>query len=147
MRGTEGFSLVEMLTVLVLVGIVSGLAAPSLSGYVQRHKARRALDQIAADVALARISAVRSGQRSFLTFSGASRYRVEVVAQGETAVREVGLETDYAGVVVIPPAGRLEFNSRGLLVSDLGDGYIVVAVGETRDSLMLTPAGRLYRDF
>lgn len=146
-RGTAGYSLMELLTVLVLVGIIASQAAPSLTSYVQRQKTRGALDRIAADVAYARVAAVRSGQHSIVRFSGPSEYRIEIRRDGQDALRQVGLAADYAGVVLLPPTETLEFNSRGLLVSNPGTGYIVVALGGTRDSLMITPAGRLYRDF
>lgn len=146
-RADAGYSLIEMLTVLTLVAILGSMAAPSLTAYGHRHKARRALDRVAADVAYARMAAVRSGAPSVIRFSGASQYRIEVTTDGEDAVRSVGLESDYAGVVLLPPHGALEFDARGLLVSDPGDGYIVAALGATRDSMMITPAGRLYRDF
>lgn len=144
--GTAGYSLLETLVVLAVVGILGSMVAPSLTEYVRRQKARSALDQLAADVAFARMAAVRSGERSVVRFSGASEYRVEHSLEGQAAVRATGLSQDYAGVVLLPPSGTLEFNSRGLLVSDPGDGYIVVSLEGTRDSVLITPAGRLYRE-
>lgn len=147
-RPDAGYSLVELLVVLLLVGLLATLAGPSLTGYVNRQKTRGALDRIAADLALARMSAVRTGHRSVVRFSGASGYRVEVeVAGGDESLRRVELGKDYAGVVVLPPASAFEFNSRGLLATAPGSGIVVVSLGGSRDSLMITPAGRIYRDF
>lgn len=146
-RSEAGYTLMELLVVLVLVGVLASMAGPAMSEYIGRQKTRGALDQVAADLAYARIAAVRSGRRAVVTFVGPSDYRVEVVGDTIGAARTVRLGGDYAGVVITPPGATLEFNSRGLLVSALPEQYLVVSLGSTRDSLILTPAGRVYRDF
>lgn len=146
-RSEAGFSLMELLVVLVLVGVLASMGGPAMGEYISRQKTRRALDQVAADLSYARVAAVRSGRRAVVTFTGPSDYRVEVAGDTAAAMRIVRLGSDYAGVVVTPPGATLEFNSRGLLVSALPQQYLVVSLGSTRDSLILTPAGRVYRDF
>jgi type IV fimbrial biogenesis protein FimT len=146
-RSRAGYSLMELLVVLVLVGILASLAGPAMGEYIGRLKTRRALDQITADLAYARMAAVRSGRRAVMRFQGPSDYSIEVVGDPTVPVRSVRLGSDYAGVVITPPGTTLEFNSRGLLVSALAREYLVVSLGSMRDSLILTPAGRVYRDF
>ena len=57
-RGRFGFTLVELLTAIVIVGIGASLAAPAFGAYVEKNRTRRALDRIVADVAFARLFAV-----------------------------------------------------------------------------------------
>lgn len=56
---TKGFSLIEMMIVVVIVGIMMALAMPSMIDWIQNSKARRAAESILSGLQLARIEAVR----------------------------------------------------------------------------------------
>src|SRR5690606_17646652 len=146
-RSDAGFTLVEVLVVLLLVAVLTALAGPSLSAYVGGSKTRRAVDRIATDLAYARMQAVRSGRHVVVRFDPSGSYRVEVVGDAEAPPRHVTLANEHGGILLSAPVDSLEFDARGLVVSDPGRGIIVVSHGEQRDSLLITPAGRVYRDF
>ena len=42
----QGFTLIEMLAVIMIVGILSAIAAPGLLGMLNRNKVSSALDQV-----------------------------------------------------------------------------------------------------
>src|SRR3712207_5741690 len=94
-RNTVGFSLPELVTVLVLIGILASLAGPSITGLVDRVKARGALDRVATDVYWARMQAVRSGRSVTVRFlpdpgctashTGAAAYRRYTVTVADAA--------------------------------------------------------------
>lgn len=146
--GRGGHTLIELLTVLVLILVIASLAGPSMNSYLGHTKTRRALDRVANDIALARMAAVRGGARAVVDFSGGSSYTITV--QGDTAavIRTVYLSDEYTGVSVEPPTsdGQLVFDSRGLLLS-AASGPIVVSAQGAADSAMITAGGRVYRDF
>lgn len=146
-RAADGFSLIEIMVVLVLMGALLSAAGPAASGYIGRFKTRNALNQIAADLVYTRMAAVRSGSGSSMRFTGSSMYSIELAGGVSNPVKSVSLDREYAGIVVLPPVSTLTFNSRGLLTSAAGTGHIVVSFGALRDSLVITPAGRVYRDF
>lgn len=61
-RHTRGFSLVEVLVVVALLGILAGLAAPSFSNLFQRYRTDAVREDLVASLQLARVEAVRQGQ-------------------------------------------------------------------------------------
>ena len=147
-RRDAGFSLIEILIVLVLMGITAALAQPSMENYVNRSKTRRALDRLTGDIAMTRMLAVRSGDRAVLEVSGTNRYRIWVEGVPVDTMKDVSLAEDYAGVQVQAPTpdGRLVFNGRGLLVTP-GTGLMVARFGALADTLKITAAGRVYRAY
>lgn len=147
-RGDAGFSLIEILTVLVLMSVATALAVPSLNEYVNRSKTRRVLDRLTGDIAMTRMLAVRSGDRAVLDVSGGDSYRVWVEGVPVDTVRVVPLAIDYAGVRLQGPTGdgRLVFDGRGLLITP-GNGLVIARLGERADTLKITAAGRVYRAY
>lgn len=145
----SGYTMIEMLTVLVLVGIIASIAAPSMNSYVGHTKARRALDRVANDIAYARVAAVREGRQATVDFgaSGSTSYTILLEGRADP-IRTVRLGEDYPGVTVTPPTAdrTLTFDSRGLLLTS-DPGAIVVSAAGQADSALITTAGRVYRDY
>lgn len=144
-RNDAGYTLIELLVVLTLAAIVAALAQPAMGGYIGQQKTRRALDQLSGDIAMARIMAVRSGDRTVLEVTDPSSYRIWVESSPADTVRRVSLATDYAGVQLQAPQGRLEFNARGLLLT--GAGSLIASLGSAVDTVNITSAGRVYRAY
>jgi type II secretory pathway pseudopilin PulG len=142
-----GHTLVELLTVLVLLMVLVSVATPSMRGQIAQNKTRRALDRVAADIAYARMAAVRNGASTVLQFSGTS-YTIEVQSSPARTVRSVELTRDFPGVSLTPPTsdGRLVFDSRGLLISST-PGPMIAAQGSASDTAVITAAGRIYRAY
>jgi Tfp pilus assembly protein FimT len=148
LRSTVGFTLTEVATVLVLVGIMTAVAAPSFSNAIRDSRARGATAQLAADLANARMLAIRSGRGASVTFSGTSGYSVSEGSGQSTVVRKAAdLSTDFGHtveIVRITGAQTVTFDSRGMATS--GAGKLVVrfsASGGTlqADTIRLSPIG------
>lgn len=146
--GRGGHTLLELLTVLVLILVIASLAGPSMNRYLGHTKTRRALDRVANDIALARMAAVRGGSRAVVDFSGGNTYTIALQGAAPSVIRTVYLSQEYRGVTVQPPTsnGQLVFDSRGLLLSAT-TGPIVVSAQGAADSAVITAGGRVYRDF
>lgn len=143
-RPTAGFTVIELVTVLVLLGILASIAGPAMGGYVGRNKTRSALDRISSDVSYARILAIREGQRMSVVFTGGGGYLLRVEDTAEV-LKTVDLADDYPGVAVSAPAGSLTFDSRGLL--RVGSGDLIVAMDGMADTMHVSAAGRVYRGY
>ena len=146
--GRGGHTLIELLTVLVLILLIASLAAPSMNSYLGHTKSRRALDRVANDIALARMAAVRGGARSVMDFGAGDSYTITVQGTPPRVIRQVSLAREYPGVTVAAPTAdaRLVFDSRGLLLSAMTGPLTVRAHGQA-DSALVTAGGRVYRDF
>jgi len=66
--GTAGFSLVEMLVVLVVLGLVASFGMPALRNLVPSQRLNAAAEAIAGEVALLRTEAQRTGRVTSLVF-------------------------------------------------------------------------------
>jgi type IV fimbrial biogenesis protein FimT len=65
----RGFSLVEALMVVVIVGALAALALPSMAGFSARQKLRGAADNLRGDLHFARSEAIKRRAHVFVAFS------------------------------------------------------------------------------
>ncbi len=60
-RRYHGFTLVELMVVVLVLAIVLGVAAPSFSALMQQNRSKATFHQLTASLAMARVAAVRRG--------------------------------------------------------------------------------------
>lgn len=147
-RGDRGgFSLIELLAVLVLVGLVLALAGPKFTATIRYFTARSATSQVVADLALTRTTAVREGRSASLRVLTASTYAVVVDAEGTTAdrtVKSVTLEGAARGVSLGTVGTRITFDSRGMRRN--ATERLTVTRSEGIDVVNVTIVGRVLRE-
>jgi len=148
----RGFTLVELITVLVVIAIGAAIAFPRLEGMAARARARGALDQVSADLYLARTLAVREGTRTVLRFQRRTdrpechrpTYSLVVRSTPERTVRVTDLRLGPSACLRLGTVDSLVFNSRGLPSGGLNRKVYVVQPGHT-DSLTFSLLGRTFR--
>ncbi len=74
--GRGGFTLIEMLIVVVLLGIMSSIAMPKFWQYRQAWKLESGGQQIIGDLQRARIAAIKRNRTVFLRKTGSSAYEI-----------------------------------------------------------------------
>lgn len=148
-RGRGGFSLAEILIVLVIMGIAMAMAVPRLRGMVRTSSIQGALNRVAGDLSYARIRAIRTGARTQVSIaSDGKSYTVVEDPAGATPVtrKTVNLKLDYPDLVLSPAPGVVSFDSRGMLRA--GGTNVVRATRQQRtDSLRVSGVGMIYRDY
>lgn len=113
----RGFTLIEVVVVLTLVGIGLTYAALSFGGYFQRVAAERAAQVFAQDLLLARNWATRGREPVVIRFFETGRwYEVEEQSTAtELALRRFGVSADVnlSGVTLDFVGDSVVFDSRG----------------------------------
>ncbi len=150
-RRDRGTTLVELLTVLVILGIMAALAAPRMSRMIASWQVDRALNGLHTDIWYARMLAVRAAERVEIrvTPTGANvcidRYEIVVVATPERLVKRVNVKTEVPGVCLSQnTTSALRFNSRGLPHGVMARTFTAAKAGISR-TMVLSQLGRLHR--
>lgn len=141
-RSTEGFTVVELLAVLILVGVLAAVALPRLTA-VEGLRSDNWREQTVAGLRLAQASAV--GHRRLVCASfAAGRLQLQIASAnpasscdsplrgpdgsadfGDTAPASGGVTVSPAGSIYFQPAGRASLDGAGSQV----DGRSVSATG------------------
>ncbi len=151
-RTNSGFTLVELLTVVILVGILASLAAPALSGQIARAQTQSTLNALRNDLFYARMSAVRGWHSVEVRFrwnadkSCADSYDILALSEPERIVKQVPVSTERPGVCLRMNNlnNPLVFNSRGVPSKVVARSFYA-SHGAAADSMRLSQAGRLAR--
>lgn len=150
-RRARGFSLLELMTVVVVIGIVLAFAVPSIERTLLLVRARGALNQVSGAIYRTRMQAVRDGRTVELVLtSGPDRCLQGYVVRpwGDSPSHPpVDLARDLRGLCLrhgrSPRDSVIGFNSRGMLRGDNASfWYTDPAIP---DRLVISIAGRVRR--
>ena len=145
MRTTNrhGFSLGEILTVIIIMGVVLALALPKIGNMNDRNQMRSAKDGISARLAAARAAAIASGRQSYFIIQGDS---IQVTASNGTAQVNKGailnLKRNFA-VTVTSPGFTIGFDGRGMTSGS--SQRIYFSRNSLRDSICISAIGLINR--
>ena len=137
--GAPGFSLVELVLVIVTIGLVAAIAVPRFAGASANYRASLSARRIAADLDVARSRAVAQGRPQSVVFT-AGGYRL---ADGASPLSpNVGEPVDLAGepyraaIVSANFSGTMTavFNGYGAAP---GGGEVVVRSGDSQKRVVL----------
>ncbi len=150
----RGYTIIEVATVLVILGTLGTTALPSFFSSQRQMKVRHAADEFLAAHSLARAVALRYGSRAEIHIDTAgARFWVEV----DTSVNHTGamdrigtvsyLSDD--GVTLTSTKAKVCFDGRGLATPIFGcppgDAKLVFSSGEYADSVITTQLGTVLR--
>ena len=149
LRCRAGVTLAELIVVLVLMGVIASFAAPPMMRWIRTVSSRSAADQIAADLTLARIQAVRQGRTVSFRVLNASTYQVtldDAAGNVVQTIKQVDVTGDYPNTYLSPAAGRMAFDSRGLRRAAVSTvSTIQVRRGDRVRQIQVTDVGRIIR--
>lgn len=154
-----GYTLLELMLVVALVGILAAHAVPRWSRYLDRVRVQAALERFAGDVARARMTALREGARVELELvpaphcpgagSGvvtAGGYRIRTAGEAGAGGHADGAVTDLPACLGTNNDAVVSFNSRGLLAPYENRTVWAERNGQ-RDTITVSVLGRVYRRY
>jgi prepilin-type N-terminal cleavage/methylation domain-containing protein len=164
-KGDRGFSLAELMVVISLISIASGVAFATLLPYASQYRVKGAAFLLAGELQRARMEAVRSRLCVFFDRTSTTQFRIVrdntaapncTLDAGDTTLRTISLasqfpgvtfsqgtaETDpFGGVVSGATPTSLRFEPRGVVTTTGGSGLFVNGTNYGPMAVTVTAAG------
>jgi prepilin-type N-terminal cleavage/methylation domain-containing protein len=135
----KAFTLPELVLVLAVVGILTGLALPRLSGAMDRIEVEEAANRLIAAHSRARIMAMTRGQVVLLSIDPA---QLTISAQGKTEPLWSDIGPAAVGVELAGPARQFTFSPGGTTVG-FSNATFQLTRGSATRTLVISRLGRI----
>lgn len=146
MPDNRGFTLIEIMVVIAVIGIVAAVSIPSMIDWRRDRQLRGSVNNLASDIQLAKLRAIREAEFVTISFDTATNsYAVHIdpnqngtLDAGEQSLRVVNLPRGitYTSVNLLPAGTFFSFNSRGVPTTN-GDSTVTMQYSAA-DTLALT---------
>ncbi len=140
----KGFTLVELLIVVVIMGIIAAAGAPSYRTWIENSHVRAAAESVVAGMQRARAEAVARNTAVSFTLGGGAFYTVAVVATGEVIDTRANGETSANVSVVATDAAlavatAISFGNLGTVVPNVPASGAISGIAFTSTASGITP--------
>jgi len=136
MKNIKGFTLIELMVTLVVLGVLVFLALPTYTIWLQNTQIRTAGEAILSGMTLARSEAARRNTSVELRMDAGSGWTVSISSTGEVIQTRTAQEGTSTAVVTIKPDGadRITFSGLGRVATnaDGSNSITEVKVNSTR---------------
>jgi type II secretion system protein H len=151
-RRRAGFSMIELLVVMTIIGLLTVIAAPSFTDALHKRETSAASDQFVMAHGLARSTALRYGRVSQLHIDASTaKFWIDVDTSGRGEQGLVTYTKSVEGGDLTMESNRtlLCFDPRGLASTigacESGDALLTFASADKVDSVRITMLGKVLR--
>jgi type IV fimbrial biogenesis protein FimT len=123
MHKNSGYSFIEVMTVIAIIGIVAGIVLPNVVGWLPRYRLRSGAEEIQSTLQLARLSAIKQNTTATVTFD-TTNHTFEASISGQT-IKSGKMPSGIIIDSITSPLSKVEFDSRGLAINN-SNGTILV---------------------
>ena len=147
-RSERGFTVVELITVVGIMMVVTAIATPSFYYWLPKYRLSAGARQIAADLHLARMKAISQNTSYRLRFTADDTYEMQkndggwAVAPGHGSVKLP--EGITVTIPIVTPFNTSEFQSRGTANTGVGSDEITVTNGDLNKAVCIKLVGRVH---
>ena len=145
-RRSSGFTFIEVLMVMIIIGVIAAFGIPRMRDSLQRANVRAARAAATSQVAKARAAAVQRGCRSTLHMTTSAVW-VTLCGPNGSGLDTIGNVEDLAtrfNVTVKPTSDSIRFDPRGLNI-DGGTTTIWFTSNNITDSITVNSVGKVVR--
>lgn len=132
-RPAQGFTLIEVLIVMAVLGIVLAIAGNSLLGYLQSQQMREAARQVAGDLERVRSGAMRYNRDATFEIISSTSYRMTVNGVAQTITLP-----DSAQITSTPANATLTYSAPYSELSSAQATIVVKRTGSTKQTTLRT---------
>jgi prepilin-type N-terminal cleavage/methylation domain-containing protein len=146
-RSRSGFTVIELLWVIVIMGVMGALAIPRIRGALQKQNVRSARVAGVAHIVKARAAAVQRGCRATVHVRSSGLIWVTACKTAGPGIDTLGSVDDLHeryGVTLLTTRDSVQFDPRGLSLGNQTD-TVVVRNAVATDSIVVNAVGRVVR--
>lgn len=131
LRPAQGFTLIEMLVVVALLGIFLAIAAPSFAGLIRSNKVQAAADELVTVLQYARSEAITRGVTVTLTADSATTWNAgfNITAAGQI-LRRIDAGGLQSGITVSSGAAHASFSATGATGATINQCFTLCPVDQ-----------------
>lgn len=139
-RAAQGFTLIEMMTVVALLAIILAIAVPSFRQFLGGQRVKGLAYDLTTDLLLARSEALKRNASVAITRSGSAWTDGWVATAAGARISERG--PTPSGVTVSGAPAAITFDANGRVSAPAAEVRITVSTDGTSRCVELSPSGR-----
>ena len=139
----RGFTLIEVMIVIVIIGVVSSIAIPAFSEWRDKQAVRSASPTLMSHLKQARVIAIAENRGVTIDFTSTTTYTYDTGVCGTCKNLQVNLN-QYGNVVFNPAPADRTFTSRGTVKNLSADTMMTLQAGSASKTITLNLLGRVY---
>lgn len=141
-RAASGFTMIELLTVVSLLAIITAIAVPSFRSFLDGQRVKGIAYDLTADLLLARSEALKRNASVAIARSGSNWTDgwTSTVAGSGTQINTRGASSGDVSVSGAPTS--ITFDSNGRVSAPAEEVRITISTGATSRCIELSPSGR-----